>query len=175
MTVPVLHTERLVLRRHELADFEASFAMWSNAEVTRHIGGRPFTKQECWTRLLPYVGHWELLGYGFWAVTDRATDRFLGEAGFAEFKRELDPPLGAPEIGWALVPEAQGRGLATEAVAAAVAWGEANLTAAKRSVCMIDHGNLASVRVAEKCGYRAYAEVVHAGTPTRLFERAFSR
>jgi RimJ/RimL family protein N-acetyltransferase len=174
VNVPVLHTERLTLRRHQLEDFEPAAAMWASPEVTRHIGGRPFTPQESWNRLLRYVGHWELLGYGFWAMVDTATGRFVGEVGFADFKRELDPPIDAPEMGWALAPWAHGRGLATEAISAALRWGEAHLKA-ERAACIIDHGNLASVRVAEKCGFRPYAEATLGGTPTRLFERHFAR
>nr|WP_228530625.1 MULTISPECIES: GNAT family N-acetyltransferase [Myxococcaceae] len=169
-------TERLVLRRHQLEDFEPASAMWASPDVVRHIGGRPFTKQETWFRLLRYVGHWELQGYGFWAVEERETGRFVGELGFADFQRELTPPLGAgtPEMGWALVPSAHGRGYATEALSAALAWGDAHFEVA-RSVCIIDPGNLASVRVAEKLGFRAYAAATLGGAPTRLFERPFVR
>ena len=176
MNVPVLNTERLVLRRHQLEDFEAVSAMWASPEVVRHIGGRPFTKQESWFRLLRYVGHWELLGYGSWAVVERETGRYAGEVGFADFMRELQPPLpaGTPEMGWALVPSAQGRGYATEALSAALAWGDSHFEAA-RSACIIDHANLASARVAEKCGFRVCGEATLNGAPIRLYERPFQR
>ena len=43
------------------------------------------------------------MGFGFWALEEKATGAFAGEMGFAEFKREIDPPiLGTPEIGWVL-------------------------------------------------------------------------
>ncbi len=175
MIVPELKTDRLTLRRHQTRDFEASAAMWADPGVTRHIGGRPFTAQETWTKVLRYVGHWELLGFGYWAVFDTATGRFAGEVGFADFKREMDPPLdGTPEIGWALAPWAQGRGLATEAVTAAVAWGATRLQA-NRTVCLIDEGNTASFRVAEKCGYQRYGQGLYAGSPVQLFQRFYPR
>lgn len=175
MLVPVLKTDRLTLRRHQTGDFEASAAMWADPGVTRHIGGRPFTPQETWTKVLRYVGHWELMGFGYWAVIDTQTGRFAGEVGFADFKREMEPPLhGTPEIGWALAPWAQGRGLATEAVLAAVAWGATNLQS-HRTVCLIDEGNTASYRVAEKCGYQRYAQGLYAGSPVQLFQRFYPR
>ena len=64
-----------------------------------------------------------MLDYGFWVVTDKVSGAFLGEVGFADFKRDLTPPLGVPEIGWALMPHAHGKGLATEAVQAALSPG----------------------------------------------------
>ena len=78
--------------------------MWSQPEVVRHIGGRPFTEEEVWGRVLRYIGHWTALDFGYWAIRDKESGRFVGEAGFADFKREITPSLGgAPEIGWALM------------------------------------------------------------------------
>ena len=171
---PVLTTERLTLRPHGRADFEESAAMWADDGVTRHIGGRPFTREESWARLLRYVGLWGLLGYGYWVVRETATARFVGEVGFADFHRELDPPFGdAPEAGWALSPEAHGRGFASEALAAALAWGDRRFGG--RTVCMINPGNAASIRVAEKAGYAEYARTSFKGAPTILFERLPAR
>ena len=76
--VPVLETERLRLRRHRLEDFAACTAMWADPIVTRHIGGKPFSQEEVWTRLLRYVGHWAWLGFGYWALEEKASDEFIG-------------------------------------------------------------------------------------------------
>ncbi len=65
--------------------------MWGVRIVTRHIGGRPFTAEESWSRLLRYAGHWYLLGFGYWAVVERGTNRFVGEVGFADFHRRHHP------------------------------------------------------------------------------------
>lgn len=165
-------TDRLTLRPHRLEDFPDSRAMWGDPVVTKYIGGRPFTEEECWQRLLRYGGHWAFLGYGFWTVRERGSDRFLGEVGFLNGKRELDPPFGdTPELGWALVPSAHGKGYATEAVRAALAWGADRFGPKARTVCMIDPQNQASLRVAEKAGYREYARTTFKGAATILFER----
>ena len=63
--IPVLETARLFLRGHEIGDFENTAAMWADPQGTRHIGGRAFSREESWARLLRYVGHWQMLGYGF--------------------------------------------------------------------------------------------------------------
>lgn len=165
-------TDRLTLRPHRLEDFPDSRAMWGDPAVTKYIGGRPFTEEECWQRLLRYGGHWAFLGYGFWTVRERGSDRFLGEVGFLNGKRELDPPFGdTPELGWALVPSAHGKGYATEAVRAALAWGADHFGPRARTVCMIDPENRASLRVAEKAGYREYARTTFKGAAIILFER----
>ena len=107
----------------------------------------------------------------YWVVEDRHTGWFLGEVGFADFKRDITPSLdGLPEIGWVLRSSAHGRGLATEAVAAAIAWGDANL-AAGRTVCLVDPAHAASIRLAEKNGYREFDRTTYLGRPTMLLDR----
>jgi len=151
--VPELSTERLVLRGPTLADFPHCAALWADPEVVRFIGGQVSTREQAWARLLRYVGHWELLGYGFWVATDRATGRFAGELGVARFERDLAPALGDFEAGWVLAAWAHGRGLATEAMRAVLAWTDARF-ADRPTACLIDLGNTASHRVATKLGYR---------------------
>jgi RimJ/RimL family protein N-acetyltransferase len=168
---PTIETARLRLRAHRTEDFADCAAMWGDAAVVRHIGGRPFPAEETWAKMLRYAGLWPLLGFGYWAIEDRASGRYAGDVGFADFKRAVQPPLdGTPEIGWALMPWAQGRGLATEAVGAAVGWGDRHL-GARATACMIDPDNAASIRVAAKCGYREFARATYKGQPTILFRR----
>ena len=169
--VPVLDTGRLVLRGHRLDDFADYVALWADPVVTRYIGGRPSSEEETWTRLLRGVGHWSLMGFGYWAIIEKASGRFAGEVGFVDLKRSIQPSLaGAPENGWVLAPWAQGRGLATEAVQAAIDWGAPRF-GERRMVCLIHPDNHASLRVAEKCGYRERARTVYKGDPTLVLER----
>jgi RimJ/RimL family protein N-acetyltransferase len=129
-----LRTARLSLEPHSLGDFDGSAELWSDAQVVRYIGGTPSTRAEAWARFLRHVGHWTLLGYGYWAVREQASGRFVGEVGFGDFHRELTPPFGdTPEAGWVLAPWAHGRGYATEAVMAALAWATANSPPTARS------------------------------------------
>jgi RimJ/RimL family protein N-acetyltransferase len=168
---PALDTERLTLRTHTLADFDECAAMWADPLVTRHIGGRPSSEEETWARVLRYAGLWALVGFGYWVVRERASGRFVGEVGLADFRRDLSPRLdGAPEVGWALASWAHGSGFATEAVRAALAWADAHLGPV-RSVCLIDPANAASIRVAEKCGFHEAARTTYKGADTLIFER----
>ena len=169
--VPVIETQRMKLRGHTASDFAALAAMWKDPEVTRFIGGVPSTESRTWGRLLTYVGHWALMGFGYWAVEDKATGEFIGEIGFADFKRDVQPSIaGIPEVGWAFVSQSHGKGFATEALSAVVAWSDRHFSD-KRTVCIIDPGNLASLRVAEKCGYRKYADTAYNGSLNMIFER----
>jgi RimJ/RimL family protein N-acetyltransferase len=163
--IPSIETERLILRPHKLEDFPFCAAMWADPVVTRHIGGIPSTEQQSWARMTSYLGHWSLMGFGYWALEEKKTGRYIGELGFADFKRGLDP---APELGWALVSMAHGKGFASEAVQAASAWGDARF---ERTVCLINPANLASIRVAQKCGFRKFRETAYKGEAVFLFER----
>lgn len=172
MTVPILETDRLRLRPHRREDFADSAAMWGDPTVTTFIGGKPSTREESWSRLLRYGGLWPLLGFGYWVIEEKRSGRFAGEAGFADFKRALEPSFGdAPEAGWALAAWAHRKGFATEAVQAAVKWADTSLPV-PRTVCMIDPENLASLAVARKCGYLEFARATFRDKPTILFERA---
>jgi RimJ/RimL family protein N-acetyltransferase len=169
---PTLQTERLTLRPHRRDDFDDLARMWADPEVVRFIGGQPSTREASWSRLHRYVGHWAIVGYGYWALEDRATGRFAGEAGFADFHRDLQPPFdGTPESGWVLAPWAHGRGLATEAMLAIVAWGDAHLAHAT-TACLIHPAHTASIRVATKVGYARAADRVFRGESCAVFERA---
>ncbi|MDB4959827.1 MAG: family acetyltransferase [Myxococcales bacterium] len=164
--IPELVTERLTMSGPTLADFDDSVAMWGDPDVVKHIGGKPFTREEVWSRLLRYVGHWSLMGHGFWVVRDRMTRNFVGEVGIAQFKRQLEPPLDAPEVGWVLATSAHGKGYATEAVNAALAWGN---RLGDRFSCLIDAGNVASIRVAQKCGFQERTRTTYHGEPATIF------
>ena len=172
---PTLETERLVLRRHRPSDLDAMAAMWADAGVTRFIGGRPFTREECWARLLRYAGLWPTLGFGYWAIEDKAEGRFLGEAGFADFKRDMTPSIeGLPEAGWVLAPSAHRKGFATEAVSAMLSWADRN-PAIEKTVCIIHPDHSVSLRVAAKLGYRESARTSYNGNPIVLLERRPAR
>jgi RimJ/RimL family protein N-acetyltransferase len=169
MIPPTVETPRLRLRPHVVEDLDACTSLWADPEIVRYVGNRPSTREDAWARILRYRGHWELLGHGFWAITDRATGAFVGETGLADFRRGLHPDLGI-EAGWALVPEAQGRGYATEAVSAALAWGAAHLGPRDVSA-IIDPGNAPSLRVAMRCSFAEVARARYKGDDVIVLRR----
>ncbi|MCE9523580.1 MAG: GNAT family N-acetyltransferase [Alphaproteobacteria bacterium] len=169
--VPILETERLRLRGHRLDDFEQLAALWGDAIVTRFIGGKPSTREESWMRVLRNVGHWALLGYGYWVLEEKSSGRIAGEIGFSEFRRDIKPSIeGMPEAGWVLAPFGHGKGYATEGVKAMVAWGDAHF-GSQTTACIIHPDNAASVGVAEKCGFREVARSTYKDSPSIVFHR----
>ena len=172
MDVPVIDTPRLRLRAHRAADLSDCLAMWSDPAVVRYIGGKPSTEQQVWSRILSYAGLWAHLGFGYWALEERASGRYAGELGFADFHRAIAPSMrDVPEIGWALTPAFHGRGYASEAVAAVVDWGDRTLRS-PRTVCLIHPENAASLRVAEKSGYHVFEHTEFSGAPVLFLERS---
>ena len=168
---PLVETERLRLRAHRVDDLPFCAAMWRDPDVVRFIGGRAFTREEVWARIMRYAGMWVLMGHGFWAVEEKASGRLVGEVGVMEARRDIEPGFeGEPEVGWALVPAAHGKGYASEAVAAALAWADAHVDAPKQ-VCIISPGNAPSIRLAEKFGFRERVRTTYHGSDTIQFER----
>lgn len=171
MTPPTLTTPRLLLRPHRMEDFDAYAAMWAEPAVVRFIGGQPLSREAAWVRFLRQAGLWHHLGFGFFVIEDRASGALLGEAGFHDMKRTLEPSIeGTMEAGWALRTEAQGKGLAEEAMRAVLAWGEEHRHGA-RFTCMIEPDHTASLHVAGKLGFTRFAQGVYGGKPVVLLER----
>lgn len=167
--VPLLETPRLRLRGHCAGDHAALLAIWSDPGVVRHIGGRPSTAQEVWMRLLLYPGLWCVLGYGYWAIEEKSSGRCIGDIGYADFKRPITPPLdGMPELGWVLATDCHGKGYASEALAAVMMWGRANL-GEHTAVCIIDPDNAASIRLATKAGFVLRGPTTFMGDAVLLF------
>ena len=169
--VPVLDTPRLRLRGFRADDFDPWVAMSREPAYYQYFGPAPLPVEEVWKLLLRSAGHWVVMGYGFWAVDEKATGQFVGAVGFLNLKRAVEPPLGeAPEVGWVFSPAVHGRGYATEAVAAALAWGASHFGPV-RTVCIIHPDNQPSLRLAAKCGFCEYARTTYHEQPLVLLER----
>jgi RimJ/RimL family protein N-acetyltransferase len=168
MSPPVIETARLRLRGHARGDLDACSAMWADTAVTRYISGRAFSREEVWARLLRYAGHWLWMGYGFWAIEEKESRAFVGEIGIAEFERDMEERIGAPECGWVLAPRFQRRGYAHEALDAVLAWGDARFEA---TACLIHPENAASLRLAERCGYEHVRRLTYKGQESMILRR----
>jgi len=145
--MPTLQTDRLLLRMFRLEDVEAYAQMLADPEVQRYLGdGKPASRSEAWRHMAMLLGHWQLLGFGLWAVEERASGALIGRIG-------LFNPEGWPgvELGWMLRRESWGQGLATEGARAALAYAFTELHQS-HIISMIRPANTASIRVAEKLG-----------------------
>jgi RimJ/RimL family protein N-acetyltransferase len=142
-----LETERLNLRLFCQSDLDTYAAMCGDVEVMRYLGdGKPLSRAEAWRHMALIIGHWQLRGFGMWAVEEKGTGRLIGRVG-AWF------PEGWPgkEIAWTLCRESWGRGFATEAARAAMAYAFTTLDWPE-VISLIRPANAASIRVAERIG-----------------------
>jgi RimJ/RimL family protein N-acetyltransferase len=127
--------------------------MWGNEAVVKHIGGKTRDAQTVWFQIARNLGMWSLKGYGYLTVEHRKTHEIIGEVGFSDFKRGLDPDISPyPEAGWVIDQPHWGQGYATEALKALHDWLAYTHPDAK-PVCIIDEGHTRSINVANKLGY----------------------
>lgn len=167
---PTIETERLRLRAHTADDYESIVSVWTDPAVSAAFNNRVFSREECWHRTLRYCGLWPAIGYGYWAVEVKSTGQMIGDVGFADYKRAMEPALGdVPEAGWTLIGATHGKGYATEAMRAAQAWGDEHF-ASRRTVCIIAPDNAPSLAVAAKLGFSEYARGEYNG-PIIALER----
>ncbi|MFD1611344.1 GNAT family N-acetyltransferase [Sphingomonas tabacisoli] len=170
-TAPEIRTERLRLRPHRREDAGHVATLWQDPVVVHHFGGQPVPAEDCWNRLLRYVGHWAVNGFGLWAVEELESGQFIGDVGLFEGRRGLGERFdGAPEAGWVLLPIGHGKGYAREAMNAALRWGESE-HGWSRTVCMIDPDNAPSIRTAEGIGYALFDRQAYRGKDLLLLER----
>lgn len=172
--VPVLETERLVLREHGPRDLDAYHAMWCDPEVVRYTNTRgiPLTREQAWEAILRHRGMWAILGFGFWTISDKDTGKLLGEAGVQVRHRDIQPPLdGTLEAGWILLPELHGRGLAREAMEAIIDWCGTAVPDVALS-CIIDPANERSLKLAERLGFSVIAYTSYKNRPAIILQRS---
>jgi RimJ/RimL family protein N-acetyltransferase len=141
----VLETPRLWLRPTRVEDFGPWAEFAADPLATRHLGGvqpRPVA----WRGFAAMAGSWSLYGFGMFSVIEKATGRWLGRLGPWR-------PDGWPgnEIGWGIVPDAEGRGIAFEGACAAISW-SFDVLGWEDIVHCIDEGNQRSEALARRLG-----------------------
>jgi RimJ/RimL family protein N-acetyltransferase len=154
-----LETERLVLREPEQGDLDAFAPIFADVEVNRYLGGAARTRDDVRQSIEAYLRHWEVYKVGPLTLVRKADERILGRVGFlvwdpSVWKHGLRVDVAEPyetELGWALGREHWGQGYAPEAAQAARDWVFAERDV-PRLISLINLGNRASIRVAEKLG-----------------------
>ncbi|WP_347313101.1 GNAT family N-acetyltransferase [Defluviimonas sp. SAOS-178_SWC] len=169
--VPVIETERLLLRGMVREDFPGMAAIWQEPEVVRFIGGKPRPIGESWAVFLRIAGSWAIEGFGQWGIVRKQDGALLGQTGFFTGMRGLGPDFDeAPESGWVLTAPVHGQGYGREAVMAAHRWFDAQPFGG-RSRAMIEVGHTASFAIAERLGYVAFRETEDLGDRVMLLAR----
>jgi RimJ/RimL family protein N-acetyltransferase len=168
MIVPVVETERLTMRGFTNDDLDEMAAISADPEVTKWVGDDDgLSREDTWRRMAYWVGHWELRGFGQWALIERETGRLVGRAGLLE-------PDAWPgvEVGWLVAREHWGRGFAPEAGRASMEWAREEL-GLTHIISLIEDANERSARVAEKLGMEVEGRtrIVNDSVEVRIFGR----
>ena len=122
----------------------------------RYLGGAD-TREDTATGIARQQDKWRRYGFGWWSVFEKDGGALIGAACLQHLGHIESNPL---EIGWRLIPEAQGKGYATEAGRAAMDFGfdvigETYLTS------VANPANTASTRVMERLGMRYVGVQMH--------------
>lgn len=151
--IPILRTERLILRAPELEDFEPYAAFMAGGRAG-FVGG-PLTRRDAWRSFAGVLGHWGLRGFGRWMAVEREGDRPAGLVGL-----HFPESWPEPEIAWTVFDGFEGRGLAFEAarcvrdhVFAAMGW--------RRVISLIHRENARSAALATRLGAVAESTLIH--------------
>lgn len=148
MSYDELETERLKLRMWRESDLDDYAELTADPLVMRYLqpGKPPFTRADAWRSIAFFMGHWQMRGYGHWAVEEKASGRMIGRIGFLN-------PEGWPafEIGWTLARPAWGKGYATEGDRRALEYAFTNLDQ-RHVISLIHPENTPSMKVAERLG-----------------------
>ncbi|WP_150523714.1 GNAT family N-acetyltransferase [Roseibium sediminis] len=114
LEIPSLQGDRIILRAPQPADFGAVEAFFADPKASRFYGG-PLSRLQAWRSFAAQIGHWALRGYGVWMIEEKQSGQALGACGFYW-------PEGWPrrELTWWLLPEARGKGIASEASCLAI-------------------------------------------------------
>lgn len=150
--IPILETERLIMRGWQLEDAGPLAALYGDEALSRYIGG-PLNYGASWRMLATEAGHWALRGYGMWALAEKNGAPFVGFCGLWE-------PGDWPEleVGWALSSGFHGRGYATEAAARARLYAYEDM-GRQTLVSYIYPKNEPSKRVARRLGAVSEGEI----------------
>ena len=167
----ILDTPRLTLRHFEAEDLEALFRLYRDPEIRRYFpeGTRTLaeTKDELeWHRF----GHPRCPELGLWATVERSSGKLIGRCGLLPWtideKSEVELAFLIDKARW-------GQGLATEAALAICRYAQEHLRL-QRLICLVMHGNTASVRVATKAGMVYERDFTDDFGPCMIYSRSLA-
>lgn len=140
-----IETERMILRPPSAEDFEGYCTMMADAQTAKYIGGQ-MDRAQAWRSWCMMVGAWHVRGFAMFSMLLKESGEWIGRTG---------PwyPEGWPgtEVGWSIMPEHTGKGLALEASVASMDYAVDEL--GWTDIChMVDPENIGSAKLAKALG-----------------------
>jgi [ribosomal protein S5]-alanine N-acetyltransferase len=157
-------TAHLRAERSHRRHLELYLPFEQDERIAAWLGGTS-SPDETRERLERELDHWDERGFGRWALFDKVTGEFVGRGGLREVEIDGRPEV---ELGYAIVAERWGRGLATELGEAAVGIGFRDLGLDELVAFTLPH-NVASRRVMEKLGFAYEREFLWKGFDHALY------
>ena len=163
--MPILETERLLLRVFRPKDIEEFAPIEADPEVMRFYPSGPRSRAWAERGVRYFIRTQKEHGFSLWAVIHKRDRQFIGYCGLVP---QLIDGKNEVEVGYKLAPACWGQGLATEAACGVRDWGFSHLNVL-RLVSIVDPGNAASVRVAEKNGMSYEKDITYDGKTCRVY------
>jgi ribosomal-protein-alanine N-acetyltransferase len=160
----IIETPRLLLRNFRQEDAVGFYALNNDPEVLRYTGDEAFRNVEEAAQFIAHYHHYQQYGYGRWAVVHKQDDAFIGFCGL-----KYHPEVEATDLGFRLMRDYWGQGLATEAARACVGYSFQSLQLPKL-IGRVEQPNLASIRVLEKMGMQRVRSFDFEGKPGYWYE-----
>lgn len=145
----ILRTARLLLRELTTTDCQSFFDLNSDPEVVKYVGDGAFASLNEARNFLLNYDQYEKYGIGRWAVILKSTHEFTGWCGL-KFQPELSE-TGEVDLGYRFFRKFWGQKIAGESAIACIDYGFNHL-GLKRIIGRVTEGNIASIKVLEKCG-----------------------
>lgn len=158
-----IETERLLLRQFRDEDWKDLHYYYSSEAATKYTVGRAFTEAETWRIMCTMIGHWQLRGYGPYALEEKSSKTVLGTVGFW-FPNDWP----SPEIKWALAPSSWGKGYASEAAKAVQKTGLEYMPDISL-ISLIHPDNAASIKLALAVGAEFESAIPFRGAEFHLY------
>jgi RimJ/RimL family protein N-acetyltransferase len=161
----VLTTENLYFRRFVHTDADSVLELNSDSLVTRFTHDTIYTREQAESVInRSIIPHYEMFGYGRWAVLRKSDNRFIGWCGL-----KFRPSTGLIDLGYRFIPLFWGQGYATEAAKGTIQYAF-NKLKIKSLTAAAEPANMASIHVLKHCGFKetGYGEVD--GFPVILFK-----
>lgn len=163
--IPVLETERLIMREFRLEDFDTFAGLMADPSFRRYLGkGETLNREMAWRSYTGLIGHWVLRGFGFWALEHKQTGEYVGHVG-------IHYPEDWPdvEIGWGIVPKYQKGGYGFEAAQRALEFGFDELQL-DYLISLIVKGNEPSAKLAKKLGEKYTKTIEMMGLDVEVYK-----
>jgi RimJ/RimL family protein N-acetyltransferase len=167
-----IETERLTGQPTSAAHLDCAAEVFGDPEVAAWVWpgglGGPRTREQAAEILAAQTANWSRDGFGWWWWRERDSGRMVGEAGLQHSTIAAEPVV---EIGWTLLPEAWGRGFATEAATAVLEFAFERVKLQEVvAVTMVENDR--SLAVMRRLGMEPAGRVDHLGLPHERFRLA---